>query len=106
MMVTGVEGIESFTDWDTPALIPLEPAPHRAIRRTGPQSRTRIRPRSMTTVPSCLAVWNLAPPSSSQMETTSVSPGTTGWLNRPDMEPNRAGSEPQTACSSARPVIP
>jgi hypothetical protein len=60
----------------------------------------------MTTVPSCRAVWNKAPPSSSQMETTSVSPGTTGWLNRPDMEPNRAGSEPHTACSSARPVIP
>jgi hypothetical protein len=60
----------------------------------------------MTTVPSGFAVWNRAPPSSRQMEVTSVSPGSTGWLNRPDMEPNRAGSPPHTACSSARPVNP
>jgi hypothetical protein len=46
------------------------------------------------------------PAPSSQMEITSVSPGSTGRLNRPDMEPNRAGSESHRACSSARPVIP
>jgi len=32
---------------------------------------TRTRPRSMTTVPSGLAVWKTAPPSSRQMEVTS-----------------------------------
>src|SRR6202042_3981337 len=77
----------------------------------GPRNRTR--PRSMTTVPSSVAVWNraLPPPSSetsssSQMETTSVSPGRTGRVNRPDIDANRAGSEPHSACSSARPVTP
>jgi len=60
----------------------------------------------MTTVPSCFAVWNTAPPPVSQMEVTSVSPGSTGRLNRPDMKPNRAGSPPHTPRSSARPVNP
>jgi hypothetical protein len=60
----------------------------------------------MTTVPSDLAVWKTAPASSRQMEVTSVWPGSTGWLNRPDMKPNRAGSPPHTACSSARPANP
>ena len=61
----------------------------------------------MTTAPSPLAVWNSALPSPSrQIDTVSVSPGNTGRLNRPDMDPNRAGSEPHSACSRARPVTP
>ena len=40
------------------------------------------------------------------LDTTNVSPGRTGRLNRPDIEPNRAGSDPHSVCSSARPVIP
>ena len=39
-------------------------------------------------------------------ETVSASPGHTGRLNRPDMDPNRAGSESQSRCSRARPVTP
>ena len=65
------------------------------------------RPRSMTTWPSGRVVWKSAPPSPvSQMETVSVSPGQTGLLNRPYIDWNRAGSDPHSACSRARPVTP
>lgn len=49
----------------------------------------------MTTVPCCLVVWNSAVslPSWRQTDTVSGSPGSTGRLNRPAMEPNLAGSE-------------
>ena len=30
--------------------------------------------------------------------------GITGRVNRPSIETNRSGADPQTACSSARPV--
>ncbi len=63
----------------------------------------------MTTVPSSVAVWNSAvcsPSGGSQIDTTSVSPGSTGRLNRADMDRNRAGSPAHSVCSSARPVNP
>ena len=62
----------------------------------------------MTTVPSSLVVWNSAVslPSCRQTETVSDSPGYTGRLNRPDMDPNLAGSPSHSACSRARPVTP
>ena len=75
-------------------------------------ARNCIWPRSMTTVPSSVAVWKSAvsapavPSSGSQIDTTSVSPGRTGRVNRPDIDPNRAGSEPHSVCSRARPVTP
>ena len=74
----------------------------------GPHARTRSRPRSITTVPSCLVVWNSAVslPSCRQTETVSDSPGSTGRLNRADMDPKRAGSQSHSTCSSARPVTP
>src|SRR5579875_1636666 len=72
--------------------------------------RTCTRPLSITTAPSCLVVWkNAVSPSparssASQIETVSRSPGSTGRLNRPDIDRNLAGSEPHTACSTARRV--
>jgi hypothetical protein len=59
-------------------------------------------------VPSFLVVWNSAvsPSSARQIDTVSGSPGSTGRLNRPAMERNRAGSPSHSTRSRARPVTP
>ena len=50
---------------------------------------------------------NTASPSPvSQARTVSASPGSTGEANRASMWWNRAGSDPHSAWSSARPVKP
>jgi hypothetical protein len=91
----------------------VEPADADDADLGGHRAAARKRPRSITTVPSGRAVWNRAAwdwavltSPVSQMDTVSDSPGSTGLLNRPYMNPNRAGSESHSACSSARPVTP
>ena len=64
----------------------------------------------MTVSPRCVSVRNRYAPGTrspmSHTETVNVSPGMVGLEKRARMAPKRAGSEPQTACSRARPVKP
>src|SRR5436190_13306090 len=64
------------------------------------------RPWSKTTSPFWVSVRKIASPPSTHIFTVSASPGYTGFENRPSMLLKRAGSDPQSVCSSARPVKP
>ena len=89
----------------------VEPADADDIDLGGHRAAARKRPRSMTTVPSCVRRLEHAPPSPAPRARSSRSNGqrVAGQhraVNRPAMDAKRAGSEPHSACSSARPVKP
>ena len=64
------------------------------------------RPWSITTRSPTEVVNTASPSPVAHARTVSASPGYTGEVNRPSMWRNRAGSEPHSAWSRARPVNP